>query len=166
MTRKCQVDIKLSNGIVLPKGTFIGVAAQANALDPQCFDKPDEFDGFRFEKLRSLPGNDSKFQVRALQSLRLVHPRDVLVLTALNQFVTTNNADQLHWGVGTHACPGRFFASYEIKMLLSEILLNYDLKLPSGMERPPDIGRDIRIVPNPFAEVLFRNIKASENGET
>lgn len=45
-------------------------------------------------------------------------------------------------------------------MLLSEILLNYDFKLPAGMERPPDIGRDIRIVPNPFAEVFFRNIKS------
>ena len=75
------------------------------------------------------------------------------------QFVTTNNADQLHWGVGTHACPGRFFAQYEIKMLLSEILLKYDFKLPAGMGRPPDIGRDIRIVPNPFAEVEFRNRK-------
>ena len=71
MTRKCQVDIKLSNGIVLPEGTFIGVAAQANALDPQCFDKPDEFDGLRFEKLRSLPGNDNKFQVRTLPLLRV-----------------------------------------------------------------------------------------------
>ena len=64
MTRKCQIDIKLSNGTVLPKGTFIGVAAHANALDSQYFDKPEEFDGFRFEKLRSLPGNDNKYQVR------------------------------------------------------------------------------------------------------
>ena len=91
--------------------------------------------------------------------------KDIFVLTALNQFVTTNNADQLHWGVGTHACPGRFFASYEIKMLLAHILLNYSFKLPPGMQRPKDIGRDIRIVPNPVAELLFRNINGEYGGE-
>lgn len=82
----------------------------------------------------------------------------VLALTAPLQLVTTNNADQLHWGVGTHACPGRFFASYEIKLLMARILLNYDFKI-YGMERPKDIATDIRVVPNPKAEVLFRNIK-------
>lgn len=71
MTRKCRVDIKLSNGIILPKGTHIGVAAGANALDSQYFDKPDEFDGFRFEKLRALPGNDNKYQVGELEQLRI-----------------------------------------------------------------------------------------------
>ena len=59
MTRKCKIDIRLSNGIILPKGTHVGVAAGANALDEKYFDKPNEFDGFRFEKLMSLPGNDN-----------------------------------------------------------------------------------------------------------
>jgi len=134
MNRKCEVDITLSNGIVLPKGTHIGVAAGANALDPAFNEKALEFDGFRFEKLRAVPGNDSKYQL-----------------------VTTNDIDQLHWGVGLHACPGRFFAGYEIKMLLSEILINYDFKLKSGEERPKDLAMDIRVIPNPVAEILFRN---------
>ena len=63
MTRKCLTDITLSNNITLLKGTHIGVAAGANALDPQFFENPDTFDGFRFSKLRSLPGNDNKYQV-------------------------------------------------------------------------------------------------------
>ena len=67
MTRKCRADIKLSNNIVLLKGTHIGVAAGANALDPQYFEDPDRFDGFRFEKLRALPGNDNKYQVGQLE---------------------------------------------------------------------------------------------------
>ena len=66
MTRKCRTDIKLSNNITLLKGTHIGVAAGANALDPQYFDDPDTFDGFRFSKLRALPGNDNKYQVSHL----------------------------------------------------------------------------------------------------
>lgn len=73
MTRKCKADIRLSSGIILPKGTHVGVAAGANALDEKYFDKPDEFDGFRFEKLRSLPGNDHKYQVCPPQPL-LTYP--------------------------------------------------------------------------------------------
>lgn len=138
MNRQCEVDVKLSNGLVLPRGTHIGVAAGANALDSKLFENVDHFDGFRFERLRSLPGNDAKYQ-----------------------FVTTHDTDQLHWGVGTHACPGRFFAAYEIKMLLAKILLQYDIRLEglrdSELQRPPDIKRDIRVIPNPVAEVSFRN---------
>ncbi len=49
-------------------------------------------------------------------------------------------------------------------MLLAHILLNYSFKLLPGMQRPKDIGRDIRIVPNPVAELLFRNIKGEDGG--
>ena len=64
MNRQCEVDFKLPNGVVLPRGTHIGVAAGANALDPNLVENAEEFDGFRFEKLRSLPGNETKYQVR------------------------------------------------------------------------------------------------------
>ena len=63
MHRKCGVDITLSNGTVLPKGSHIGVAAGPNALDSELFENSSEFDGFRFEKLRAVPGNDNKYQV-------------------------------------------------------------------------------------------------------
>lgn len=134
MNRKCETDITLSNGLILPKGSHIGVAAGANALDETLFENAQEFDGFRFEHMRNIVGNESKYQ-----------------------FVTTSDVDQLHWGVGTHACPGRFFAAYEIKMLLARILVKYDIKLKDGAERPVDIMKDIRVIPNPMAEVLFRN---------
>jgi cytochrome P450 len=63
MNRQVEQEITLSNGLTLPKGTHIGVAAGPNALDPEFFEDPDRFDGFRFEKLRALPGNDNKYQV-------------------------------------------------------------------------------------------------------
>ncbi|GAB7356604.1 hypothetical protein MBLNU459_g7330t3 [Dothideomycetes sp. NU459] len=135
MNRQVEQDVTLSSGITLPKGTHIAVAAGPNALDPELFDDPETFDGCRFEKLRALPGNDSKYQ-----------------------FVATG-PDQLHWGVGTHACPGRFFASYEIKMLLGEILSRYDIELVPGTVRPKDLAIDVRLIPNPTAAVMFRNRK-------
>lgn len=71
----------------------------------------------------------------------------------------TTGPDQLHWGVGSHACPGRFFASYEIKMLLAEILIRYDIELLPGAERPRDLAIDIRVIPDPMAAIRFRNRK-------
>ncbi|KAG9606124.1 cytochrome P450, partial [Aureobasidium melanogenum] len=135
MNRQVEREITLSNGVVLPKGVHNGVAAGPNALDPELFDDPEHFDGLRFAKLRALPGNDNKYQ-----------------------FVTTG-PDQLHWGVGSHACPGRFFASYEIKMLLAEILIRYDIELLPGAERPRDLAIDIRVIPDPMAAIRFRNRK-------
>lgn len=63
MNRQVEREITLSNGVILPKGVHIGVAAGPNALDPELFDDPEHFDGLRFAKLRALPGNDNKYQV-------------------------------------------------------------------------------------------------------
>ncbi|KAF5851676.1 hypothetical protein GGP41_000454 [Bipolaris sorokiniana] len=38
----------------------------------------------------------------------------------------------LNFGYGRHACPGRFFAANEIKMVLARMLLQYDVKMPDG----------------------------------
>jgi hypothetical protein len=46
-------------------------------------------------------------------------------------------------------------------MLLSKILVDYDMKLPDGTtNRPQDIAIDIRVVPNMMAQVLFKKRKA------
>jgi len=42
-------------------------------------------------------------------------------------------------------------------MLLTKILTDYDIMIEPGSSRPQDILRDIRIIPNPAAQVLFRN---------
>lgn len=44
-----------------------------------------------------------------------------------NQFVTTA-PDSLSFGHGTHAYPGRFFASAEIKLWLIELLRGWDVR--------------------------------------
>ncbi|KAF2260298.1 cytochrome P450 monooxygenase [Lojkania enalia] len=133
LNRQVEQEVKLSNGLILPKGSHIGVAAGINALDPELYPNPQEFDGFRFLKLRNMPGNENKYQ-----------------------FVTTG-PDQLHFGIGSHACPGRYFAAYEIKMLLSKMLMDYDFKLAGGEnERPKDVAIDVRVIPNPMAHVAWK----------
>lgn len=36
--------------------------------------------------------------------------------------------DFLSFGHGRHACPGRFFASNEVKMLMAYVIMNYDVE--------------------------------------
>ena len=63
----------------------------------------------------------------------------------------------MHFGIGKHSCPGRWFASYEIKLNLAALLLKYDLKLKDGERRPKSLNYQFLNSPNPNAEVLFRN---------
>lgn len=54
------------------------------------------------------------------------------------------------------ACPGRFFASNEIKAMLAHIVLNYDVKAEVEGVRPPNLGFGAQELPNRDAKVLFR----------
>jgi cytochrome P450 len=41
-----------SNGVTVPAGTFVSIPANAVHTDQRIYSNPDEFDGFRFSKLR------------------------------------------------------------------------------------------------------------------
>lgn len=128
-------DYTFSDGQTIPAGTTIAVPASHTHFDPSVYENPLEFDGFRFLKMKErsrLDGNpDKKFDM------------------------ISTSAQFLPFGHGRHACPGRFFAAAEIKMMLAYMLMTYDMKLADGV-RPPDIVFMNAPVANPFAEVLFR----------
>jgi hypothetical protein len=54
-------------------------------------------------------------------------------VVANSQFVGVGSTS-LTFGYGRHACPGRFFAANEIKMIMAEILLRYEIVNPPGVE--------------------------------
>jgi cytochrome P450 len=137
MRRLVLSDIILSDGTTLPKGTSIAAPSWGVTQDSALWTDPDTFDGFRFAKLRDVPGSENK-----------------------HQFVMTG-PDSLSFGYGTQACPGRFFASNEIKVLLSHILLNYDVKLETS-KRPENRFFALSILPDTTAKVFFkrRNVDA------
>ena len=41
----------------------------------------------------------------------------------------TSSAESLTWGYGVHACPGRFFADNELKVILIELLRKWDFRV-------------------------------------
>jgi cytochrome P450 len=52
MTRLVLRPLKLSNGTTIPVGTLVAIPASATHRDEISYPNPDEFDGFRFAKLR------------------------------------------------------------------------------------------------------------------
>ena len=62
------------------------------------------------------------------------------------------------FGYGSHACPGRFFATNAVKICLSELLLRYDIALENGQIRSaPQINRQLERVTDSQAKILLRH---------
>lgn len=114
----CQ-HIKLSDGLFLPKGTFVVANGYQITHDPavlQSDTDPNSFDGLRYYNMRTKltkTGQDEK------------------EVAGKHQFVSVSNSSFM-FGYGKHACPGRFFAGNEIKLILAKLLMEFDLKMPSG----------------------------------
>ena len=128
----------MADGTKLSKGAHISMPVQAIQHDPEVTDNPGEFDGLRYYRLRQRQGE-----------------------AHLHQFATTAKT-QLNFGHGQAACPGRFFASLEIKCILVRFIMNYDFKL-SGSERPPNLRAHEFIFPNPEGELLIKEREQPES---
>lgn len=122
----------LSDGFVLPRGSHISMPVNAIQNDPMTTPSPEIFDGFRYYKLRQKEGEGH-----------------------LHQFITTQN-NILNFGHGAFACPGRFFASLEIKNILVRLIMDYDWRLPEGQGRPDNLTAHEFIFPNPEGILLMR----------
>ena len=135
MNRVVLNDYTFSDGTEIPVGTNLSVSITHTHLNPDNYEDPSKFDGFRFCRMKD-----------SAEAAGFPDKKFDMVSTSL-QF--------LAFGYGRHACPGRFFAAAELKMMLAYIITTYDLKLADGV-RPPDVFILQTCVPNPNAEILFR----------
>ena len=103
--------------------------------DPSTFPDPLKFDVGRFVRLREQPGEENR-----------------------HQFVTVTS-DHMGFGLGQHACPGRFFASNEIKIALCFLLLRYDWRYLPGEGRPEDVEFEAARTVNPRIRLQVRRKK-------
>jgi cytochrome P450 len=71
------------------------------------------------------------------------------------QYVSTS-PEHLGFGHGRHACPGRFFASNEIKIAIIHMLSKYDWKFPPSGKLPEVCMEHQQWVPYE-QEVLYRS---------
>ncbi|KAK2022647.1 cytochrome P450 [Colletotrichum zoysiae] len=50
-----------------------------------------------------------------------------------NKELISVTKENISFGFGRHSCPGRFFASNKIKVIMAELLTNYDVRLADGV---------------------------------
>ncbi|KAF7551669.1 hypothetical protein G7046_g7655 [Stylonectria norvegica] len=74
--------------------------------------------------------------------------------------MVTTSDKHLAFGHGRHACPGRFFVAYELKLIMAHLLLNYDIKMLDERPQPQWIGATI--IPPLDARIEIRRKKVSE----
>lgn len=107
MQRLSLETVVLQDGLIIPKGTPIMVSG-CHMMDASVWPDGENFDGYRFYKLREKEGSTGS--------------------QASHNFTSTS-PDHFSFGHGSQACPGRFFASYMQKILLCHIIMKYDVEI-------------------------------------
>jgi cytochrome P450 len=113
------------SGVKVPHGWSVVGPSYPVFHDENVYPGANEFRPFRFAEERSDQNID-------------------YVKRATKAFATTS-PDYLAFGHGRNACPGRFFAASELKLLVAHLVLNYDIKLMP--ERPRNMWISINRVP-------------------
>ncbi|PLN81947.1 cytochrome P450 [Aspergillus taichungensis] len=130
MQRNARKEFRFSDGTVLPPGAKIGSPSLFLHRDPEVFEDPEMFNGFRFYQPHPEPGTKPK--------------------TMLNTDVNFHL-----FGHGRHPCPGRFLAVHEMKLMFAILLLRYDIRLkPDTKPQPFWIGT--MSLPDTKLEVIFK----------
>ncbi|EIN06118.1 cytochrome P450 [Punctularia strigosozonata HHB-11173 SS5] len=125
-------DYTFSDGTFIPKGTSLAAPTTATHEDSVIYEDPLTFKPWRFSDMRE--GSES----------------------AKHQFVNTS-PEFLTFGHGKHACPGRFFAANELKMILAHIVMYYDVQLENESHiRPPNSYLAVNCIADPKANVCLR----------
>lgn len=138
--RRVRQPITLSDGTYLPPGTKVLAPQCGISHDPRYFAEPEKLDALRFFRMRHRSDED------------------------MNRYQFTSLCDtNLNFGAGKHACPGRFFAGNEIKMILAYFLIHFEMKLKEGQDRPKSMLLMMTKSPDPNAEIMFRRRMVAED---
>lgn len=131
----------LSSGLRIPAGYVIETPHGPVTQDPNLYPNPERFDAHRFVNLRNAKVEDP------------IHYKN----REQYQFIAVTK-ENMGFGYGAHACPGRFFASNEIKHILARMLLKYDVRLPEGTQMLPRIVMGASSQSNPRVQIEFRKV--------
>ncbi|KAI4099651.1 MAG: hypothetical protein L6R37_005882 [Teloschistes peruensis] len=127
-------SITLSDGFQLARGTHFTIPTANLLHDPSIIPDPEVFNGFRYYN----PSSQSAERQ--------------------NRFTATDS-NNLSFGHGKYTCPGRFLASYTIKLVVAMLLVRFDIGFPKGKGRPRNIRFADAMFPYPNGEILLEERK-------
>ncbi|OAL01486.1 cytochrome P450 [Phaeosphaeriaceae sp. SRC1lsM3a] len=137
--RRCALQpFSLSDGTKLKVGEWACAPSAVINTSAEYYPSPSEFSGFRFVDPALLDdlSNAERAQQPAPSKLTDVHH------------------SYLMWGTGRMACPGRFYASGFMKVVVAQLLMKYDFTLvePSA---PRWISWRVAKIPRPWTKLAF-----------
>ncbi|KAI0113688.1 cytochrome P450 [Nemania sp. FL0031] len=132
--RQVLEPLTLGDGTYIPQGSRICWAGYNHTNNPTITPNPGTFDPMRsYVKRHSSPDQMNKHLAGQ------THP------------------DNLSFGYGKAACPGRQFAVNEIKMVMAKFITEYDFKFVDGHDsRPKTIDADEFTFTDPKAKIMIR----------
>ncbi|KAH7136314.1 putative cytochrome P450 monooxygenase [Dactylonectria macrodidyma] len=100
-------DMTLSDGTELKKDSTVAIPSY-RMWDSEFYENPEQWDGYRFLKMREEPGHESQHQL------------------------ATISVDHFGFGYGRQPCPGRFYAADLVKTILVHLVMKYDFRPREG----------------------------------
>ena len=152
--------LTLPDGAWMPYGSHIA-AHVLGAHFVEGHERPEEYDPFRFSRPRE---EGTEAREKAADGHAHGHANDTVVeanradlgdkgyLQERNMAASATGTSFLTFGHGRHACPGRFFAITELKVMLAEVLTNYEVQPVA--KRPENIW--YQVVQLPDAKVTLK----------
>ncbi|KAJ5131982.1 hypothetical protein N7448_006140, partial [Penicillium atrosanguineum] len=130
--RVVKKDFQFKNGLRIPKGTVLFTPNAAMLFDEKYVKSPFEFNGFRFYELAEGSETPELFKY------------------------TSTNPHYLQFGDGKHACPGRFFAADELRLILAYLLFHFEIKMQGSLPENFKIKR--HNLPHLGVKILLKKI--------
>ncbi|KAK1846297.1 cytochrome p450 [Colletotrichum chrysophilum] len=135
--REATADLTLPDGTFIPKGTKIEVNTASIHVDEAYYPDPQRFDGLRYYRLRQRPGDENKHMYYSV------------------------GKNDLSFGFGRHACPGRYLGHLNIKLVMAELLMEYDVQTTLKSGRPKNVEFEALVAPDPDFEILLKSRRHS-----
>jgi cytochrome P450 len=147
--------ITAPNGTWCPKGSTVSVPTFGIHHDPDNYNEPEEYQPFRFAQMRETATTPPI--TAPSEEGTIVKDNSHLIKNAALSFVSLSS--KYHpFGHGRHACPGRFFASNELKLMLAYVFENYEIEHLDT--RPPYTRFGTTLLPPMKATIKLRKIRS------
>ena len=131
MRRVVKEKVVLPNGFVIQKGQYVTIDGE-NMINPKVYPDPEKYAPYRYYRMREDPSQ------------------------AMKAHLVSTHLDNLTFGRGMQACPGRFFAANEVKIALCHLLLKYDWELGPGASLEPCTMVCEQVSFNPANKIRYR----------